>query len=235
MAGDWIKVEQATLDKPEVLRTADLLGVDRRYALGLYLDFWVWLDKNLSGSCPDFVRNMSKKSLDDVLRCQGFAACLELIGWAKFDEQTGTMHIVNAERHNGTTAKSRALDAKRKKDKRHENVRETSGSKPDKNRTREEKRREDRTPVVPATPKFEEFWKIYPGPRKVQKSKCLQHWRTHGFDVIADQIVLHVAAMAQTPQWREADGKYIPAPLTYLNQRRFEDGFPEAPRVRLAI
>jgi hypothetical protein len=86
-----------------------------------------------------------------------------------------------------------------------------------------------------ATPKFEDFWKSYPGPRKVGKAKCLLHWRTHGFELLADQIVLHVAAMAQTPQWREANGKFIPAPLTYLNQRRFEDGFPDAPRVRLAI
>ena len=34
MAGDWIKFEHASLDKPEVLRIAELLGVERRYAIG---------------------------------------------------------------------------------------------------------------------------------------------------------------------------------------------------------
>lgn len=147
MAGDWIKVEQATVDKPEVLRLADLLGWDRRQALGLLVEFWCWLDKNLSASCPDFVRHISKKSLDEVLHVQGFASSLEVIGWAKFDDERSVMHIINAERHNGNTAKTRALDAKRKKEKRHENVREMSGSQPDKNGTREEKRREEVKPI----------------------------------------------------------------------------------------
>ena len=48
MAGDWIKVEHATMDKPEVLRIADLLGVSRREAIGILFDFWVWLDRNIS-------------------------------------------------------------------------------------------------------------------------------------------------------------------------------------------
>jgi hypothetical protein len=230
MAGDWIKLEHATLDKPEVLRTADLLGIHRREALGLFAEFWIWLDKNLSGSCPDFVRNMSRKSLDDVLHVQGFASVLEVIGWAKFDDEGAVMQIINAERHNGNTAKTRALDAKRKKEKRLQNVREN----PDKNGTREEKRR-DNTPIVPSSPKFDEFWKTYPGPRKVGRSKCLALWTANGFEAVGDQVLLHVAAMAASPQWKEQEGKFIPSPLTYLNQRRFEDGLPEQPRPRLVI
>jgi hypothetical protein len=233
MAGDWIKVEQATLDKPEVLRAAEMLNIHRREALGLFVEFWIWLDKNLSASCPDFVRNMSAKSLDEVLHTPGFSGVLKSIGWAKFDDEQSVLYVMNAERHNGNTAKSRALDAKRKKEKRQESVRETSGCEPDRNRTREEKRR-DITPVVP-TPQFEEFWRIYPGPRKVGKSKCLAHWHSAGFEAVGDQIILHVQAMKLSTQWREADGKYIPAPQTYLNQRRFEDGLPESPRPRLVI
>lgn len=234
MAGDWIKVEQATVDKPEVLRLADLLGWDRRHALGLLVEFWCWLDKNLSASCPDFVRHMSKKSLDDVLHVQGFASCLEIIGWAKFDDERSEMRIINAERHNGNTAKTRALDAKRKKEKRRENVPEMSASQPDKKRTREEKRR-DITPIVPESPKFVEFWNTYPGPRKIKKAACRDLWVKQGFEAVGDQILLHVAAMAVSPAWKDLDGKYVPAPLTYLNQRRFEDGMPETARPRLVV
>ena len=233
MAGDWIKLEHATLDKPEVLRTADLLGIHRREALGLFVEFWIWLDKNLSGSCPDFVRNMSRKSLDDVLHVPGFSAVLEQIGWAKFDDSEAVMHITNADRHNGTPAKTRALDAKRKKEKRLENVREMSGLQPDKTGTREEKRREDITPIVPAG--FAAFWKTYPGPRKIGKVKCLKTWTSGNLEAVADQILLHVEAMKLTPQWQEGGGQFVPAPQTYLNQRRFEDGFPEAPARRLVI
>jgi hypothetical protein len=137
MAGDWIKVEHATRRKPEILRAAEMLGISRREALGLFMEFWFWLDENLSEKCPEIVRNVSRKSLDEVLTCQGFSGVLESVGWGKFDDKEWTLHITNAERHNGKTAKTRALDAKRKSAKRLENVREMSAE----NRTREEKRR----------------------------------------------------------------------------------------------
>ena len=143
MAGDWIKVEHATLDKPEILRTAEMLGIGLDAALGLYFRYWSWLDKNLSGSCPGFVRNVSRKSLDEFLHCPGFSACLVAVGWAEFDDAAWSLRVVNAERHNGNTAKSRALDNKRKAEKRPVSVREMSGSQPEQNRTREEKRREE--------------------------------------------------------------------------------------------
>ena len=154
MAGDWIKVEHATLDKPEVMRAAEMLGISRDAAVGLFFRFWVWLDKNLSGSCPDFVRNVSTKSLDELMQCPGFSTCLEAIGWAKFDSTQWQMSIPNAGRHNGNTAKSRALDNKRKAETRRENVRQMSGSKPDKNGTREEKRREEKRTTNTTTTTF---------------------------------------------------------------------------------
>lgn len=132
MAGDWIKIEHATADKPEITRAAEMLGIPRRECLGLFFDFWLWLDKNLSASCPDSVRNVSRNSLDSVLHCPGFAATLESIGWGKWDDKTWKLHVINAERHNGNTAKTRALDATRKRLKRLENVRKN----PDETRTR---------------------------------------------------------------------------------------------------
>lgn len=140
MAGDWIKVEHATLDKPEITRSAELLGLTADATVGLYVRFWVWLDKNLSVNCPDFVRNVSRISLDSSMNCPGFSATLESVGWAKFDDAASTLHVSNAGYHNGQTAKTRAYDQKRKKESRPESVRNFS----DKTRTREEKRREDK-------------------------------------------------------------------------------------------
>ncbi|WP_232437690.1 hypothetical protein [Burkholderia ubonensis] len=71
---------------------------------------------------------------------------------------------------------------------------------------------------------FGRFWDTWPSTgRKVAKAKCREKWRSAGLDAIAEQVIGHVAAMKATRQW--LDG-YEPAPLTYLNQRRWEDELP---------
>lgn len=85
------------------------------------------------------------------------------------------------------------------------------------------------------TTRFSEFWEKYPGPRKVAKSKCAQLWGAKKLDPLADRILSHIALMAASEQWRESGGQFIPAPLTYLNQRRWEDGAPSAEARRLAV
>lgn len=69
---------------------------------------------------------------------------------------------------------------------------------------------------------FARFWETWPSSdRKVGKAKCAEKWHKSGLDGIADQIVAHVAAMKGSEQWNRG---YEPSPLTYLNQRRWEDG-----------
>lgn len=77
------------------------------------------------------------------------------------------------------------------------------------------------TGVDHADLRFPEFWELWPKTaRKVAKAECAKKWRLHGLDSHADAILRHVAAMKSTRQWSEG---YEPAPLTYLNQRRWED------------
>lgn len=85
-------------------------------------------------------------------------------------------------------------------------------------------------PPAPATPSpppgFDAFWRMYPNTgRKVDKAKCLKAWRKDGLEPRADEVVAHVRAMCQTQQWLTG---YEPAPLTYLNGRRYEDPVPRA-------
>ena len=219
MAGDWIKFELSTLDKPEVLQMADLLTLTKFDVVARLLKVWGWFDQNsVDGNAGGVTGVTLMKFIDDHVGRQGFAACMKKVGWLT---DTG---IPNFEDHNGESAKKRALTLKRQK--RFRNAHVTPTALP-------EKRREEKNPVVPL--RFEEFWNLYPGPRKVGKAKCMQVWIDRGFTAVADQILLHVQAMSGSAQWREAGGKFIPAPLTYLNQRRFEDGLPETPSVRLAI
>lgn len=72
--------------------------------------------------------------------------------------------------------------------------------------------------------RFQEFWDAYPKTaRRVAKSKCLQVWKKLNLDAEADAVIAHVRCMSLTEQWK---GGYEPAPMTYLNQLRWEDGVP---------
>lgn len=70
---------------------------------------------------------------------------------------------------------------------------------------------------------FDKFWAIWPKhPRKGGKSKCQQVWNKTYCESCADQIVKHIAWMLTTDAWRKDAGAYIPAPLVYLNQQRWD-------------
>jgi uncharacterized protein YdaU (DUF1376 family) len=69
--------------------------------------------------------------------------------------------------------------------------------------------------------KFDEFWNAWPSSkRKVAKAECQKKWAKAGLDSVAEAIVLHVNAIKGTEQWTSG---FEPAPLTYINQRRWED------------
>jgi len=69
--------------------------------------------------------------------------------------------------------------------------------------------------------KFDEFWQCWPASkRKVAKSECQKKWAKAGLDSVADAIVSHVNSIKSTEQWTTG---FEPAPLTYINQRRWED------------
>lgn len=115
MAGDWIKIEHATPMKPELLTIAEFLGISRRESLGLFVDYCIWLDQNLDESRNGLVTQVSRKSLEETLQCSGFAALLEKVKWAYFDDEARTMTVLHWEFHNGNTAKTRAQTQKRAK------------------------------------------------------------------------------------------------------------------------
>lgn len=70
---------------------------------------------------------------------------------------------------------------------------------------------------------FEKFWEQWPKTkRKGGKSQCLAKWKREGYEAIADQIIKHMLAMKQSPDWLKQDGEFVPMPSTYLNQKRWE-------------
>ena len=78
---------------------------------------------------------------------------------------------------------------------------------------------------------FDLFWKAWPSsPRKGAKAACLKVWAKTYCETQTDQIVKHLAWMKTTEQWLKANGAFIPAPLVYLNQQRWDGA--EIPEVK---
>jgi hypothetical protein len=71
-------------------------------------------------------------------------------------------------------------------------------------------------------PGFDSFWDSWPkSDRKQARGKCLDAWKKAGAEPQAALVVAHVQRMSAGP-WLKDGGQYIPAPLTYLNQKRWE-------------
>jgi hypothetical protein len=208
MAGDWIKFELATIDKPEVLQMADLLNITSDDVVGKLLRVWGWFDqRSVNGDAGGVTDVTLMKFIDRHVGMVGFAACMKKVGWLTNDG------LPNFDRHNGETAKNRALTKKRMKKMRNADV--TQEASP-------EKRREEKKETTPPDGGFGRFWEMWPSTeRKVAKTACVKVWNRKHLDPDADQIVAHVRAAKETDSWKRG---FEPAPLTYLNQERWKDG-----------
>lgn len=72
-------------------------------------------------------------------------------------------------------------------------------------------------------PGFAEFWKTWPSnDRKQAKGKCLEAWKKAHAERDAALILAHVESLKTSASWRDKGGQFIPAPLVYLNNRRWE-------------
>lgn len=69
---------------------------------------------------------------------------------------------------------------------------------------------------------FDRWWAQYPKHRRVAKARCKRMWLRKGLNASAEQVLLVLAADVASEQWRKADGQFVPLPMTWLNQDRFE-------------
>ena len=81
---------------------------------------------------------------------------------------------------------------------------------------------------------FERFWAVWPrSNRKESKTLCLKKWQKMGLDIHADEIIRHVEYMKTTDSWQKSNGQFIPAPLVYINQMRWDGA--EIPEEKPAV
>jgi uncharacterized protein YdaU (DUF1376 family) len=103
-------------------------------------------------------------------------------------------------------------------------------SEPNQNRT-ETLTEEEKEKTISSASRFEDFWSVWPSSkRKVGKAAVAAKWQRHHLDKVADQIIAHVASMKTSEQWTSG---FEPAPMTYINQRRWEDENPAAGAVSM--
>jgi hypothetical protein len=142
MAGDWIKFDTDLPEKGEVWQMAGLLKIDPDAVVGKLLKVWRWFDKHTEdGNAP----NVTYPLLDSLVGVTGFAEAMVFAGWL---EQRGRdLCLPNFDRHNGKTAKNRALTAKRVAKMRNGDVTPAPLAREEKKR--EEKKEQKQPPATP--------------------------------------------------------------------------------------
>jgi hypothetical protein len=109
MAGDWMKFEANTPEKPEVLAITIELGYeDPDLTVGKLLKVWRWFDQH---TVDGNAENVTPALLDRLIGVTGIAKAMEKVGWLKINDDSLT--LPNFDYHNGQTAKNRSETAKR--------------------------------------------------------------------------------------------------------------------------
>jgi hypothetical protein len=152
MAGEWLKFEKATLDKPEVLAIAATMECDPDFVIGKLFRMWAWFDTHTENGNA---HGVTLALLDSILRVTGFSENVQKVGWLIVSD-TG-ITLPNFDRHCGETAKRRALTAKRVAGFKHShkkgNAANVTHALPREEKKREEKKKEQkqkqRPPAAP--------------------------------------------------------------------------------------
>jgi hypothetical protein len=245
MAGDWIKMRTDLRDDPAVIYMAAELGIDEDTVVGKLHRLWSWADKQ---TVDGNAFGVTETWIDRYLGVTGFALSLVNVGWLSLLEDG--LEIPNFERHNGESAKRRALTARRVA-----RYKVTHGALP-----REEKRREDiKPPIVPQgttdrsgqsdssprglvskpkkkrtrskieyDPAFERWWAVYP--KKAGKEAAQREWlqarqrlAIRHPDWTDDQIRCHLGKQALAYSNSHL-GQHFPLdPERWLKRGRFDD------------
>ena len=158
MAGDWIKFQIDTPDKPEVLAIASRLNIDPDAVVGKLIRIWSWFDKH---TVDGNAESVTISFLDRLTGVTGFGEQMIFVGWI---EQNGSiLKMVNFEFHNGKSAKSRAL-GKDRQQKHRKNSNDVSVTK-----ALPEKRREEKNIFKPENID-EVIWRDFVACRKEKKA-----------------------------------------------------------------
>lgn len=144
MSGDWMKIEVALPEKPEVWQIAGILRTDADAVVGKLFKVWRWFDTHtVDGNALGVTYSL----IDSIVSVTGFGEAMALVGWL---EQDGSiLRLPHFDRHNGKTAKNRALTAKRVAKSKEKGNAKGNDDSVTSALPREEKRREEERASLP--------------------------------------------------------------------------------------
>lgn len=155
MAGDWLKIEATTPEKEEVIAITARMGWDDcDLTVGKLFRIWRWFDQQTTHGNASRV---TKALLDRIVGVTGFCDAMHEVGWLEFSD--AGISLPKFDRHNGNTAKNRALTAKRVANHKSNAKSNDQGNAPTVSDAlpREEKRREEvNNPPNPPSPPGDE-------------------------------------------------------------------------------
>jgi hypothetical protein len=109
MAGDWLKIQHDTPDKPEIMRIAAQLGISIGDAFLACFRVWRWADNHTKNGNAA----VTLAAIDVLANVNGFGEAMRAVSWLSVDD-TGAVSIPRFKRHISKSAKQRALAARRK-------------------------------------------------------------------------------------------------------------------------
>lgn len=246
----WIESHQEVGRHPKTKKLARLLGVSLPAAVGHLHYFWWWaLDFAQDGTLEKY----DGYDLADAMQWDGDPDQLveALISAGYIDDTDDGLMIHDWGEYAGKLLERRAKDRARKRAAAEaagvpQNVRRSSDGNDEEseetpsasfvtnqptvpnqpNTTNSTNRTEPTTPTSDAPTlqerRFAEFWKAYP--KKVGKAGCLKAWKKlKPTAELFDQIMATLETQKKSEQWTREGGRFIPNPLTWLNQGRWDD------------
>ena len=212
----WIESHQEVGRHPKTKKLARLLDVSLPAAVGYLHYLWWWaLDFAQDGDLDKF----DAEDIADAMQWDGEAEKLieALISSGHIDDTKHGLHIHDWAEYAGKLLERRAKDRARKRA-----AAEAAGVPGSKRKSSKGKSEEVDGEQSLQEERFAEFWKEYP--KKVGKASCLKTWlKLKPTEELFDHIMDALAKHKVSEQWNREGGRYIPNPLTWLNQGRWDD------------
>jgi hypothetical protein len=178
MAGDWIKLQKDTPDKPEVLAIASRMNLDPDAVVGKLVRIWSWFDTH---TVDGNALSVTYALLDRLAGITGFAEQMSFVGW--LNQEGHVLSLPNFVYHNGETAKKRALGKNRQNKHRSNDESNANSNASSVTNALPEKRREEksidikkeRTTSVACPPDVsQQIWGDWVALRKSKKAPITQ-------------------------------------------------------------
>ena len=137
----WIKMQHGLEEKPEVVQIALALNIHPVKAIGCLYKLWCWFDQHTTDGR---IKGLDAKYFDGLTGMPGFAQATIDAKWLLMDGEC--LILPNFDRHNGESAKARALSQVRmsKSRSRYAGSATTAQQQRNESVTREEKSREEK-------------------------------------------------------------------------------------------